>query len=310
MLGKWMSSSLRYNVLQILHSAHQGILGMEARAQSLIYWQGISSDITKTCENCSICCKNAPSQPSLPTAAPGIPSTPFESIFADFLEVANHHYLIASDRLSGWVEVFSSKSGGSTAGAEGLIAHLRSFFSTFGVPITLSSDGGPEFTASATSDFHKCWGVHHRISSAYFPQSNGGAELAVKKVKQFFSACIGPAGTLNTDKFLQGRLQIRNTPDPDCKLSPAQIVFGHPLRDAFSFVNRQHKFDNSSIHPIWRYAWKSKESAMRVRFTKSVEASNKHSHQLPQIIRRNCFRSKSDRLSSIKVGSIWYCCGV
>ena len=199
--------SLRYHVLQILHSAHQGISGMEARAQSLIYWPGISSDITKTSEICSICCKNAPSQPSLPTAAPDIPSTPFESI----------------------------------------------------------------------------WGVHHRISSVYFPQSNGRAELAVKKVKRFLSACIGPAGTLNKDKFLQGMLQIRNTPDPDCKLSPAQIVFCHPLRDAFSFVNRQHKFDNSSIHPIWRDAWRSKESAMRVRFTKSVEASNKHSRQLPRL---------------------------
>ena len=126
--------------------------------------------------------------------------------------MSGYHYLIAGDRLSGWVEVFSSKQGNSNAGAAGLISHLRSFFATFGVPLTLSSDGGPEFNASVTSDFLKRWGVHHRLSAAYFPQSNGRAEVAVKKVngraevavKRFLTACIGPAGTLNTDKFLQG----------------------------------------------------------------------------------------------------------
>ena len=97
----------------------------------------------------------------------------------------------------------------------------------------------------------------------------------MKKVKRFITACIGPAGTSNTDKFLQGMLQIRNTPDPDCKLSPAQIVFGRSLRDAFSFINCQHKFENLSIHSTWRDAWQSKEAAMKVRFTKSVESLKK-----------------------------------
>ena len=137
-------SSLRHHVIQILHSAHQGISGMEARARSLIYWPGISSDIKTARESCALCCKNAPSQPSLPTVAPDIPSTPFESIFADFCYVADHQFLIAGDRLSGWVEVFSSKSDGPNAGRGGLIAHLRSLFAIFGVPFILSSDGGPE----------------------------------------------------------------------------------------------------------------------------------------------------------------------
>ena len=179
--------------------------------------------------------------------------------------------------------MFYSKYGSSTSGSVGLVSHLRSFFASFGVPAILSSDGGPEFKASTTSDFLKSWGVQHRLSSAYYPQSNGRAEVAVKKVKRFLFSCIGPAGTLNTDKFLEGMLQIRNTPDGDCNLSPAQTVFGRPLRDVFSFVNRQNKFSNSSIHPIWRNAWKSKEDAMRIRFTKSIESLNKNSRQLSEL---------------------------
>ena len=41
-------TSLRSRVLQILHSAHQGSTGMEARAQSLLYWPGMSLDIKRT----------------------------------------------------------------------------------------------------------------------------------------------------------------------------------------------------------------------------------------------------------------------
>ena len=86
--------TLRYRALQILHSAHQGVSSMEARAQSLIYWPGISVDIQQTRDSCATCCKNAPSQSSHHLFAPDIPATPFESIFADYLDIADNRYLI------------------------------------------------------------------------------------------------------------------------------------------------------------------------------------------------------------------------
>ena len=102
-------------------------------------------------------------------------------------------------------------------------------------------------------------------------------------MKRILLSCIGPSGSLDTDKFLYGMLQLRNTPDNDCKVSPAQIVFGRPLRYAFSFVNRGIKFDNPAIHPMWREVWKAKEEALRTRFVKSVEDLNSHAHYLPKL---------------------------
>ena len=81
-----------------------------------------------------------------------------------------------------------------------------------------------------------------------------------------------------------GMLQLRNSPDPECKLSPAQILFGRPLRDAFSFLNRCSKFDNQHINPIWREAWQSKEKALRTRFARTAEKLNVSSRELPKLI--------------------------
>ena len=101
--------SLQVCVLEILHFAHQGTSIMDLRAQSIVFWPGITSDIKQIRDECSLCCKNAPSQPKLPASSPEIPST-FESIFADFFDVSNHHYLVDGDRLPCWVQVFSTQT--------------------------------------------------------------------------------------------------------------------------------------------------------------------------------------------------------
>ena len=75
-------------------------------------------------------------------------------------------------------------------------------------------------------------------------------------------------------------LQLCNTPDPDCNLLPAQIIFGRPLRDSFSFVNHLEKFPNPHIRPLWRQAWAAKEEALRTRITHTTESLNAHSRPL------------------------------
>ena len=275
--------SLRPGILQTLHSAHQGISAMGARARSIIFWPGMTEDINKIRRNCISCNRNAPSQAPLPTTPTIPPSTPFEKVFADFFDCVGQHYLVIGDRLSGWCDIFRSPHGTPQAGAEGLITCLRNYFARFGVPEEISSDGGPEFTSKATESFLSRWGVIHRLSSAYYPQSNGRAEVAVKSAKRLLQSNTGLSGTLNTDNFLRAMMQLRNTPDPDCNISPAQIVFGRPLRDAFTFSNRLEKFSNNNVRTVWRNAWQMKEEALRQRFHHSAESLNEHSRPLPAL---------------------------
>ena len=58
-------------------------------------------------------------------------------------------------------------------------------------------------------------------------------------------------------------------------------MFGRPLRDAFSFVNRLKKFSNPDLRPTWRNAWREKESALRQRFHRTSEALTSHARALP-----------------------------
>ena len=158
---------------------------------------------------------------------------------------------------------------------------LRQWFRTFGVPKQLSSDGGPEFAAGITAEFLKTWGVTHRISSAYHAQSNGRAEVAVKSVKRLMRSNLGPAGTLNTDCFVRAMLQLRNTPDPDCRISPAEIVFGKPLRDNLLFSDYLNRARYSQH---WQHAWQAKEEALRARFIRTSEDLNKHARPIPPLV--------------------------
>ena len=272
--------SLRERVLRHLHAAHQGVSTMGQHARAIVYWPGMSEDIQATRYGCTACNRNAPSQAALPPLPSPPPSTPFEAVFADFFDYGGRHYLVVGDRLSGWVEVLCSTAGTDVAGAAGLVRHLRVFFGTFGVPVELSSDGGPEFIAGQTQDFLRLWGIRHRVSSVSFPQSNGRAEVAVKSAKRLLMSNTGPTGSLDQDRFLRAMIQLRNTPDPDCNLSPAQIVFGRPLRGSLAFASRLEKFSNPHIRPLWRQAWAAKEDALRTRMSRTTESLTDHSRPL------------------------------
>ena len=273
--------SLRGEIISTLHAAHQGVSCMNERAKAGVYWPGITTDILKARQSCASCNRNMPSQSRLPPAEAHIPTAPFEAIACDYFHFKGWYYLVAADRLSGWVELSKVKVGTNESGAPGLCIALRRLMITFGVPVEIASDGGPEFISGETKSFFKRWGIRHRLSSVALPSSNGRAELAVKSAKRLLEDNIGPDGELNNDNMVRALLTLRNTPDPGCKLSPAQIVLGRQLRDSMPYLNKDVMvYNNSQIQPHWREAWKLKEEALRTRYVKTVENLSEHARSL------------------------------
>jgi len=257
---------------------------MNERAKAGVYWPGITKDIEMARASCTSCNRIMPSQARTPPLEPWIPSTPFEAIACDYFNLLGYYYFAAADRLSGWLEVQQIKVGTNEAGAQGLCKALRRLMVTFGVPIEVSSDGGPEFKAGETKSFFNKWGIRHRLSSVSFPSSNGRAELAVKAAKRLLMDNISPNGSLDNDAMVRALLVHRNTPDPGCKLSPAQILLGHPLRDTLPWISKDVMvFNNPEITPQWKEAWSAKEEALRARYVKTLENLSEHSRPLPAL---------------------------
>ena len=77
--------SLRHEILDILHAAHQSVGPMISRSMSSVYWPGITKAIQDCRYRCNDCNRNAPSQPSSPPYPVQAPEYPFQCICADFL---------------------------------------------------------------------------------------------------------------------------------------------------------------------------------------------------------------------------------
>ena len=230
---------LQQQVLDTLHSAHQGVSGMLNRAEQSVFWPGISEDIMRLRSECRTCVRNAPSQPAGKPVAPPSPDYPFQLIVGDYFHLEGYDYLVMADRYSGWISVYTMGKG--ECNAEKLISCLKSHFGSFGVAEEFSSDLGPQFKADKFQKFLKQYGVRHRVSSAYFPHSNSRAELAVKSAKRLLRDNMGAGGDITNDKFLRALLQYRNTPHPDTRLSPAQVIYGRQIRDFFPVVNNKYE---------------------------------------------------------------------
>lgn len=76
------------------------------------------------------------------------------------------HLLVIVDQLSGWVEVFPTRK----ADAGGVIkALLKEIIPRYGVPKSIGSDRGSNFTADIINQIYRSLGIERRLHTPYHP---------------------------------------------------------------------------------------------------------------------------------------------
>ena len=266
--------ALRTQVLQNLHAAHQGTTGMSARANQTVYWPGMNACIRNHRNQCADCNQIAPSQSAEPLILTASPDWPFQQLCTDYFEHEGSSYLTIVDRFSYWLNIYHLPNTTTTLS---LITHLRSLFTSYGVPEEIASDGGPQFKSSEFKNFLHSWGIRHRLSSAEYPQSNGRAELAVKTAKRIIlNNTI--RGSLDTDKAARALLQYRNTPIQHLGLSPAQILFHRQLRDHLPNNPTHYR-----LHKRWLISAKKREQLVGTRNNHLFRNQRNQSQNLPNL---------------------------
>ena len=66
------------------------------------------------------------------------------------------------------------------------------FFSCFGMPRAIISDGGLHFFNRPFENLLKKYGVTYKVSTAYHPLTNGQAELANREIKHILVKTVNP----------------------------------------------------------------------------------------------------------------------
>ena len=275
--------SLRHRVLDTLHSAHQGTTSMRLRAERSLYWPNMALDIAKKRDSCASCCSSAPSQSPEPPITPIIPQYPFQHIASDYYHHAGHNFGLIVDRFSNWIQVYQGKGGSHV-----LVTTLSQAFSSFGIPETLTSDGGPQYISGATENFLARLGVHHRLSSVGFPHSNQKAEKAVGAAKKVIRDAVKPSGDLDPVALTKGLLQLRNTPDPDTGLSPAEMLLGRQLRDFLPIKPSPPLASHKDLSELWRKVADWRELALAPRAAKAHERLQVGTKELQPLDEGDC----------------------
>ena len=216
--------TLQRDVLEKLHSGHQGTTKCRERAKHSVWWPGITKDIENIVSNCTMCCKHRQqhAEPLLPST---LPARPWQNIATDLFKWKKHNYLFTVDYYSRYIEIAKLTSTTS----DDVITHLKSIFARHGIPETVMSDNGPQYAASIFKQFASEYRFTHDTSSPRYPQANGAAERAVKTVKQLLEK--------NDDPYI-ALLAYRSTPIEN-GYSPAELLIGRKLRTTIPVIPRQ-----------------------------------------------------------------------
>lgn len=226
-------SSLQKRILMDLHSAHLGIVKMKGLARSFVYWPGLDSDIEQVANTCVDCSKYANNPPKFKEHHWDYPKGPWERIHIDYAgPFLGTMFLVITDAFSKWIEVKLTRS--TTANAT--ISILDELFSTYGVPITIVSDNGTNFTSMEFKNFLQNVGVkYHKLTAPYHPSTNGQAERSVRTIKDALKSMDTNKNDIqsNLNEFLR---QYRNAPHSTTGQSPAQLFFGRSLRTRLDLI--------------------------------------------------------------------------
>ena len=120
--------SLRADILQRIHSGHQGITKCRARASQSVWWPRMSKEIENLVRNCTTCCKTQV-QFAEPLITTNSPKLPWQRVGTDLFEYKGTQYVLVIDYFSCYIEIAKLSSTSSDA----IITHLKSMFARHGM---------------------------------------------------------------------------------------------------------------------------------------------------------------------------------
>ncbi|GJT21002.1 reverse transcriptase domain-containing protein [Tanacetum coccineum] len=134
----------------------------------------------------------------------------------------NKYILVAVDYLSKWVEAKALP----TNDARVVCKFLKSLFARFGAPRAIISDRGTHFCNDQFAKVMLKYGVTHRLSTAYHPQTSGQVEVSNRGLKRILERTIGENRASWSDKLDDALWAFRTAYKTPIGCTPYKLVYG------------------------------------------------------------------------------------
>ena len=141
----------------------------------------------------------------------------------------------------------------------GFISHLKAIFAYHGIPETVISDNGSQYSSAKFSKFAEEWGFSHVTSSPKYPQSNGEVECTVQTMKNLLTKAEDPHEALLTYRATL----LENG------FSPAELCMGRRLCTTLPTIP-------SKLIPQWPELAKLCETEEKIKSKQAVQYNQRH----------------------------------
>lgn len=252
-------------------SGHLGYIKTLEKVKERFYWPGYENDVQEWLLGCDKCQRRNPPTPSPRAPLGTITATfPFEKVSWDIMgplprsSKGNQYILVITDIFSKWVEAYPLPSTNAETLASVLV---NGFICRFGVPRSLHSDQGANFTGSVMKAICVLLGINRTQTSAYHPQGNGQVERFNRTLEAMLSKVVADNQSDWDTHLPRVLFAYRTAIHEATRFSPFRIVYGRsPVLPVDVIIGHEHSIQGQgkSIPAHVRDVGKSLHSMFRV----------------------------------------------
>lgn len=169
---------------------HPGIVKTIQNLQHDYWWPSLKADAERYVRRCEVCQRTKPAtgRPNGLLQPLPVADRPWQHLSCDFvgplpMSSGFNFVLTVVDRFTK-MAVFLPCTKNITS-FEFAKLFVRKVYSRFGLPSTIVTDRGPQFTAMVWQSLATLLGINHRLSTAYHPQTDGQSEIVNKALGQY-----------------------------------------------------------------------------------------------------------------------------
>nr|GEX30063.1 reverse transcriptase domain-containing protein [Tanacetum cinerariifolium] len=148
----------------------------------------------------------------------------------------NKYNLVAVNYLSKWVEAKALP----TNDARVVVKFLKSLFSRFGTPKVIISDRETHFCNDQFLRVMEKYGVTHRLSTTYHPQTSGQVEVTNHGLKRILERTVGENRSLWSDKLEYALWAFRTAFKTSVGCTPYRLVYGKACHLPLEFEHKAY----------------------------------------------------------------------